>query len=182
MDLDLIVEAVRAEPTALDVDVIIGLRGPIVGPDVCNGLMVPIVTFDQIYSFDRDALIKSIPRPESVPAKDERSFRTAAGELLDRIMQMADNAGGTDHDRALNYLVVRYPAIYAKAAEQFARDFSLTAVDVRSSALSGIRTVVEVVFSYTNRTTDFLEKFFLRVDVTEEFPFLVSKLSPYYDR
>ena len=26
------------------------------------------------------------------------------------------------------------------------------------------------------------EKFFVRVDVTEEFPFLVTKMSPYYDR
>ena len=26
------------------------------------------------------------------------------------------------------------------------------------------------------------EKFFVRVDVTEEFPFLVTRLSPYYDR
>ena len=27
-----------------------------------------------------------------------------------------------------------------------------------------------------------LEKFFVRVDVTEEFPFLHTKLSPYFDR
>jgi hypothetical protein len=37
------------------------------------------------------------------------------------------------------------------------------------------------VFGYTNRNTDFTEKFLVRVDVTEEFPFLVTKLSPYYD-
>ena len=29
---------------------------------------------------------------------------------------------------------------------------------------------------------DFKEKFCVRVDVTEEFPFLVNKMSPYYDR
>jgi hypothetical protein len=103
-------------------------------------------------------------------------------ELLMRIMQMADNAGATDEHRALNYLAVRYPAIYAKAAEEFARDFSLTAVEVRLSPLSSIRRIVEVIFSYTNRNTDFTEKFFVRVDVTDEFPFLVTKLSPYYDR
>jgi len=34
----------------------------------------------------------------------------------------------------------------------------------------------------TNRNTDFTEKFFVRVDVTEKFPFLVTKLSPYFDR
>jgi hypothetical protein len=42
--------------------------------------------------------------------------------------------------------------------------------------------VVDVIFAYTNRNTDVVEKFFTRVDVTEEFPFLVTKLSPYYDR
>ena len=31
---------------------------------------------------------------------------------------------------------------------------------------------------YTNRETDVTEKFFVRVDVTEEFPFLHTKLSP----
>ena len=36
--------------------------------------------------------------------------------------------------------------------------------------------------SYANRSTDFTEKFFVRVDVTEEFPFLVTRLSPYYNR
>nr|WP_211167669.1 hypothetical protein [Pseudanabaena yagii] len=34
----------------------------------------------------------------------------------------------------------------------------------------------------TKRNTDFTEEFFVRLDVTEEFPFLVTKLSPYYDR
>src|SRR6266568_6140678 len=146
---------------------------------MCNGLMLPIVAFDQIYSFDRDALIKAIPRPENVTAKE---FEPAAGELFDRIMQMADNAGATDEDRALNYLAVRYPAIYATAAEAFGRNASLTAVIVRPSSLSGVRNIVDVIFSYTNRNTDVTEKFFVRVDVTEEFPFLVTKLSPYYDR
>jgi len=68
--------------------------------------MVPIVAFDQIYSFDRDSLIKSIPRPEKTPAKE---FAPAAEELFDRLMQMTDNAGATGEHRALNYLAVRIP-------------------------------------------------------------------------
>jgi hypothetical protein len=97
-------------------------------------------------------------------------------------MQMTDNAGATDEHRALNYLAMRYPAIYAKTAEQFASDCSLTGVDVRPSPLSSTRNIVDVIFSYTNRNTDFTEKFFMRCDMTGEFPFLVTKLSPYYDR
>jgi len=181
-DLDLLVEAMRPTPSPIDVDVVIGVRGPIAPPDLCNGLMIPIVAFDQIYSFDRDSLVASIPRPESIPAEREEAFRASAGELFDRIMQAADNAGATDEDRALNYLTMRYPPIYATAADAFGRNASLTAVRVRPSSLGGVRNIVDVIFSYTNRNTDVTEKFFVRVDVTEEFPFLVTRLSPYYDR
>jgi len=38
-----------------------------------------------------------------------------------------------------------------------------------------------VVFSFTNRQTDVTDKSFVRVDVSEEFPFLVSKIAPYFD-
>ena len=65
-DFDLLVEAIRPDPSPIDIDVVIGLRGPIAPSEMCNGLMIPIVAFDQIYSFDRDTLIKAIPRPEDV--------------------------------------------------------------------------------------------------------------------
>jgi PatG C-terminal len=178
-DFSLLIEALRPAPTPADLDVVIGLRGPVASPAMCNGLLVPIVAFDQIYSFDREALIKAIPRPEKTSVKE---FGAAAEELFDRIMQITDNAGATDEHRALNYLAVRYQAIYANAADAFARNASLSGVEVRSSPLSGTRKIEEVVFSYTHRNTDVTEKFFVRVDVTEEFPFLVTKLSPYFDR
>jgi hypothetical protein len=178
-DIDLLVEAIRPAESPNDIDVVIGMRGPIASPEMCNGLMVPIVMFDQIYSFDRPALIKAIP----LPAKSKAAqFAPAAEELFNRIMQITDNAGATDEHRALNYLSMRYPAIYDKAAEEFAKDFSLTGVEVRPSPLSSTRNIVDVIFCYTNRNTDYTEKFFVRVDVTEEFPFLVTKMSPYYDR
>lgn len=140
--------------------------------------MIPIVGFDQIYSFDRNSLVTAIPKPEKPPEE----FAAAAGELFERIRQMTDNAGATDEHRALNYLVVRYPAVYAAVADAHGRNASLTVVEVRPSALSGTRKIVEVIFTFTNRNTDVDEKFFVRVDATEEFPFLVTKLSPYFDR
>jgi hypothetical protein len=177
-DLSLLVGALRPNPTPADLDVVIGVKGPIAPPEACNGLMVPFVIFDQIYSFDRDSLIKSCPRPDTIQAKD---FTLAAEELFNRIMLVTDNAGATDEHRALNYLIVRYPVIYAKVAEAFARSESLAAVHVRPSPLSGARKVVDVIFSFVNRATDVRDEFFVRVDVTEEFPFLVSKLSPYFE-
>jgi PatG Domain len=177
-DWNLLSETLRPNPHPGDVDLIVGVRGPLAAPEMCNGLLVPIVAFDQLYSFDRDSLIRSIPRSEGIPAE---RFAEAAAEVFDRIMLMTDNAGAADEHRALNYLAVRYHAIYAAVADAFSRNLSLTAVDVRPSALNGLRNIVDVIFSFTNRTTDVVEKQFLRVDVTEEFPFLVTRLSPYYN-
>jgi len=178
-DLQLLIEALRSTPRPSDVDVVIGVRGPIAPPEACGGLMVPIVIFDQIYSFDVDSLLKAIPRPNKITAKQ---FEPAAEELFYRILQMADNAGATDEDRALNYLVVRYDAIYGRVAQAYADNYSLTGVEVRPSRLSGVRRIIEAIFSFTHRQTDVTEKYFVRVDVTERFPFLVTKLSSYYDR
>jgi hypothetical protein len=176
-DFELLIDAVRADPNPGDVDVVVGVRGPIAPLNLCGGLLVPVVFFDQLYSFDRDSLIKSVPRPHGMTAKQ---FEPTANEVFDRVIQVADNAGALDEHRALNYLAVRYPAIYGNAVEQHADDFALTGVDVLPSSLSGVRKIVEVILSYTNRNTDFTQMFFVRVDVTEEFPFLVTKLGPYY--
>ena len=50
-DFELLIDAIRPAPRPTDVDVVIGVRGPIAPPELCNGLMIPIVAFDQIYSF-----------------------------------------------------------------------------------------------------------------------------------
>jgi PatG Domain len=178
-DLDLLIDAIRPVPSPLDVDVVIGTLGPLAGPDVCNGLVAPMVAFDQIYSFDSESFLSAIPRPEKLAAKE---FRAASEEVFTRIGQIADNSGATDEHRALNYLTVRYPAIYSRAAEQFASSSSLTAVEVLPSRLSGVRRLVNAVFTYTDRSSGVQDKYAVKVDVTEEFPFLVGALSPYYDR
>ena len=126
-DIELLIGALYPTPTPW-ISTVIGVRGPVAPPDYCKGLMVPIVMFDQIYSFSRDVLIEAIPRP------DRR--RTVWGRVPRAVRSHhADN-------------------------RQRRRDRR----------------------SHTNRNTDYTEKHFVRVDVTDEFPFLVTKLSPYYDR
>ena len=181
-DLELLIDAVRPGPRPTDVDIVVGVRGPLAPPEACNGLVVPMVVFQQLWSFDRNLLIDAIRRPDDVSDEEDQQFSATACELFDRIMQMADNAGATDEHRALNCLVTRYTAIYGPMSEAHRAGASLTAVEVRPSRLSGTRKVVDVVFSYRNRATDVTEKYFVRVDVTGMFPFLVTKLSPYYER
>jgi hypothetical protein len=181
-DLEVLKDSVSPERGPSNIEVVIGIRGPIAPPEMCNGLMVPIVGFDQIYSFTREEFIDSVPRPSTVPESKEKQFRAAVKELFERLIQIADNAGAMDEHRALNYLAVRYPNIYARAAESYQQNASLAGVQVRPSVLSGTRRIMEVIFSFTDRQTDVTDKYCVRVDVTEEFPFLVSPLSPYFER
>lgn len=180
-DVELLIGAVRGDPGRDDIDIVIGTRAGIAPPEMCNGLAIPIVVFDMIYSFDRDSLVASIPVPESVAARNRDKFRQTAGAFFQNVMKLADNAGATDDHRALNYVATRYSQIYTTLAEQQNENASLARVEVRSSALSGARLVVDVILSFVNRTTGVTTRYSLQVDVTEEWPFLVRPLSQYYE-
>jgi hypothetical protein len=179
LDIDRLAQAIRPAPAPGDIDVIIGRRGPIASPQMCNGLMVPIVTVDHIYSFDRDTLIESIPKRKG---ESEEQFKKTANAIFDHIIQIADNTGATDDHRALNYLAVRYDEIYHRTQLLQGENYSFTAIEVRPSRLSGTRKIVDVIFSYENRANRAIQKWFVRVDVTEEFPFLFSPLQEYFER
>ena len=62
--LDLLVNAAGPSSRIVDVDVIIGTRGPMAPPEMCNGLAEPIVLADQTYSFNKPELIYAIIKPK----------------------------------------------------------------------------------------------------------------------
>ena len=179
-DVDLLIESLRPRPEPTDLDVLIGVQTEIAPPEMCNGLRLPIVVFDQLYSFDRASLLDALPSPGKDIAKDQAL--AAAAELLDRILGMTENTGRSAAHRALNYLAVRYPPIYALTAEAYANNAALTSVEVRPETIGVGREIVAAILSFTNRRTDVVSKHAVRVDVSDRFPFIVSKLSPYYDR
>jgi hypothetical protein len=178
-DIDRLAEAIRPAPTPGDINVIIGRRGQIAPPQMCNGLMIPIVAIDQIYSFDRDTLMKAIPKKKGV---SDDQFRKTGEALFNHIIQIADNAGATDEHRALNYLAVRYDEIYHRTQILQDENYSFTGVEVRPSRLSGTQKIVDVIFSYENRANRAVQKWFCRVDVTSEWPFLISPMQEYFER
>jgi hypothetical protein len=177
-DHDMLTRAIRPLPGSGDVDVVIGALSPAVPPELHAAPGLPLVFFEQLYAFSSEQMIKAIPRPEKL---SETDFTATATELFWRIMQLTDNTGSSDEHRALNYLAMRYPAIYSVTAEAHAGNSALTAVDVRKSPMSGTRKLVDVILTFTHRKLGMSSKSFVRVDVTEEFPFLASKLAPYYD-
>ena len=179
-DFDRLVDAIRPNPGPVDVDVVIGTRGPLAPSELCGGLMLPIVMVDKIYSFHLDALLEELPKPEKMAAQQKKQFKATAESLFKRIAQVADNAGATDEHRALNYMAVRYDAIYANCVEAHGNNCSISNISVRTSRLSIARKVLDVVFTHTHRQTGVQEKHFVRVDVTDQFPFLVTPMSPDY--
>ena len=146
-DFDLLIDSYREDAGADDLDVVIGVRGPVASPDMCNGLAVPIVAFDQIYSFDRDSLIQSIPRPEGVPKARDAAFRTTARDLLSQIRPAGRQR--RRHRRAPGPQLPDAPVAQPlwQRGRAFDRSWSFTGVEVRPSQLSGVRNVVDVIWS-----------------------------------
>jgi len=177
-DIDKLAQALRPSPERYrDIDVIIGRRGPLSCPEKCNGLILPIVIVDQIYSFDRDVLMNEIPKRKG---ENQAQFRKTSDSLFDNLLQIADNAGGIDEHRALNYLAVRYAEIYNRTQLMQDENYSLSSVDVRLSYLSGARKIVDVIFSFEHRMNRAGKKYFVRVDVDGLYPFLVNPMQEYF--
>lgn len=175
--LDALLEAIRPSAIPLDRSVIVGRKGPIAPPSK-GGLDVPMALIDHLFPFEHRDLMKSM---HLGPASKE-TFNPAVEDLFQKMMQMANNTGTTDKHRALSYLIACCPAIYAKAAEELERSFLLTSVDAISSRLSDNRNVVSVMFAFTNAEAGIVKKYLAEVDVTEEFPFIVTEISPYGER
>lgn len=180
-----------------DVDVVIGQRGPLAPPDMCNGLTVPIVMFDQVYSFLLEEFVDALTKKRKALEKDkdkqrdeiildmlkvpEKAFADAATVTFRHLHQLTDNAGSSDEHRALNYLAVRYDRIYQLAAVLHHQNHAFGSVEVRPSHISSARNIVDVIFAFTSRETGVTEQWYVRVDVSEQYPFLVTPLGRFYD-
>jgi len=169
-DLDALLEAIRPSACPLDRSVVIGRKGPVASQNRC-GLEVPMVIIDHLFYLEYSKFMKSI-QPSSIP---NGVFGAAAEDTYRKMMELAGNIGATGKHRALSYLAVRCPAIYTKA-EELGRNFLLTSVKAMPSRLYDNRRIMSVVFSFTNRETDAVEKHLVNVDLTEEFPFIVTEI------
>ena len=83
-DFELLVAAIRPNTRDSDVDVVIGLLGPIAHASMYAGVALPVVFVDQIYSFDIDSFLNEMPRPEGATLEE---FNPIAEELFSRVMQ-----------------------------------------------------------------------------------------------
>lgn len=154
--------------------VIVGTRGPQMPAAACAGLSLPAVIASKVYAFKLDELVRSLPLQENE--------LDAGRELLNRITHLIDNVGDIDEHRAVNYLALRYPAMYGLVIDNYRQDRSLQGLTVRKVSTNAQRRLIDVQFSFVNRKTDVRDLFAARVDVTGMFPFLVTPLRAVFDK
>jgi hypothetical protein len=140
-----------------DLDVVIGTMGS----QTANGIDV---LMDQVFTI----------QPEQLSPPGLGAY----------FKQLADNHGLTDEERAYNYLMARY-AISPENLKEINKDFELAGVPTMYSRLgAGNRRVVRVIYTFNSKgpNSPAQRKFFVRVDVTDEFPFIVTSWNQYLQR
>jgi hypothetical protein len=92
--------------------------------------------------------------------------------------QISDNHGITDADRAYNFLAARYtPPLPSQLG-----GFELCGLRVTPSRLgTGFGRILRGIYTFRNNAGAEKE-YFVRVDVTNEFPLMISPMQPYLER
>jgi hypothetical protein len=174
--------------------VVIGSALPVGTDSPCSGLGIPLVVAEQFFAFTLEEFIEALFR-EQAPGQEplastasqtadrahhDDHSRAVVRDVFLRLTRRADNLGIADEHRALNYLALRYPALYHMALQAFLDGKTLVGVDVRHN-YSLSRVVVSVRLTFRHRRDELVERYHCLVDVTEVFPFLASPLTLVYD-
>ncbi len=155
---------------------LIGRRAGTAGPGQCGGLLAPIVICDMLYAFRLEEWVGELATrvDEALKARktDSARFTTVAREFFDQVVNSTENIGGLDTHRALNYVLVQHPGLALSVAER--PKSVLDRIETRQVQGTDLRRIVAVILTFVDRATGVPERLFCRVDVTEEWPFLVE--------
>jgi hypothetical protein len=159
-----------------------GTVGPVAPPHFCNGLQLPVVSVEHISSFRFTDFATNIASQAEIKVE-------VAASIFGQFLQVTDNAGELDEHRAINYLALRYLDVYRHTARLLDDGWELTSVSAQPARVQGVRRIIEVVFQYTSRdgggagrplrARETMYRY-CKVDVTEQYPFLVSDWAPFY--
>lgn len=151
---------------------IIGTRNGMSVPSQCNGLTLPLVTANQVFYFTYSELINQI---EGLKIKDPQIIN----ELLQKLLAKP-NTGTTDAERALNFVAVRNPEVYKRyMALREEGGHVLISVRTERAASGGNRSIINVIFENQQEDTGEQKFLYTGVDVTDQFPFINTKLREY---
>jgi hypothetical protein len=173
-DYSMLVEAGKHELSA-----VIGMRGPIAGPEVCNGLTLPFLIFDVIYNFDRAALITDLSSLPTLPkGADASKFQKNAADIFNQVLLLVDD--GTEMKRALAYLLIRNAELYRNITKAFDENAQVTSIEVKPAPVSSTQKLVDVVVRMVNRSNAAPSSIFARVNLDNKLPYMVTGWQPYW--
>lgn len=155
----------------------------------CTGLGLPSVVADQLLSFTVNEFAERLlsfdtQSSDNEPAggrelsSDQR--RIVIREIFLRLTRRASNRGLTDEHRALNYMALRYPAIYYTGIQAYSENKTLVGIEAQKDHAPG-RQRVSVRLIFRHRRTELVERYHCLVDVTDVFPFISVPFKLIYD-
>lgn len=156
--------------------VVIGRVGSFAAPPSYGGLLLSAVLVDQLYTFSLHEWAEGLTKIAQPALKsrniDAKHFRVVSENIFRDVSAMPENIGSADGHRALNYLLVQHPGMFLAAAER--KNSVLDHMDTRVIQTLGGRRHVAVILTFLDRGTGVPERLYCTVDVTEEWPFVVS--------
>ncbi|AQM69934.1 hypothetical protein Vca1114GL_03508 [Vibrio campbellii] len=150
--------------------------------------VLPKVRCKHMFAFNADA--------QAIESKlGEAGLNTTTKAINDllRLLNVKQNSGNSDLERAKNFLAFRYPDIYAVRASEAAihldtklnayqedkeQEF-LRSIDTRIAQSAPGHTLVDVIFHYQRSVSGRQFSYYATVDVSQLFPYLHSPLSDY---
>lgn len=182
-ELTELIAALYTSPSDTEFDVVMGKLSS--DSVTCNELNLPAVIGNQIYSVSNSEFITAVEVATNIT-------NTIALELVEIMFSYADNAGVSDADRAINFVALRYMGAYQLLADVIypidngqrptIPKYQLIRLHTEESRVRGGRNILNVIFSFQNLITSTMQKWYCEVDVSSEFPFLVTTTAPYYQR
>ena len=152
-----------------------------------GGQVVVIGTTSGVDELHVSAIMPTTVMPFGQLLQGEQSSNSHFIKLVDELTGLDCSAGSSDASRAINFLLYNNLDIYNRSYSLYYSSssdgpnpsgYQLLSVDT-DTMNSGDRIVTDVVFKYQGINTGALQHWYCRVDVTGEYPFLVSSWQPY---
>lgn len=148
--------------------------------------ILPKVRCKHMFSFNSDDQAVK----EKLTGAGINTTSKAISDLL-RLLNVKQNRGNTNSERAKNFLAFRYPDIYAIRTSEVSEKSSerttlsqpehefLRRIDTRIAQSAPEHTLVDVIFHYQRSVSGRQFSYYATVDVSQLFPYLHSPLSDY---
>ncbi len=188
--LEAFINSLDSTTESLPLQAIVGVQLPVTGEMPQGDTSLPVVVCRQIFTIDNQKIIKNIQDTVTKIKATTPSVEEATTVLLKPMMELAQNPGHTDSERAINYTLIRSSGTYSALWQMInggmatgpkdSAGFSLHNVDSSPSSIQGSGMAYDVIFSFRGNSTNLPVKLYCRVDVKGQFPYLLSEMERYF--